>query len=120
MQNAKKYGTWIVMTLVALILFAAGGGKLAGVPELHKSFEVLGLPAWFGYFIGTSEIAGAIGLFIRPLSALAAVGIAIIMLGAAYFHLTYTPIAQGLPALLVLLASVYIFTQRKASLLKFK
>ena len=100
------------MIIVAVILVPAGGAKLAGVPQMHASFSVLGLPVWFGYFIGACEIAGAIGLFIRRLSALAAIGISIIMLGALYFHAIYTPIAQGIPSMLVLLLCAYIFSKR--------
>ena len=47
-------------------------GLVLCVPQLHTSFAELGLPVWFGYCIGASEVAGAICLFIRPLSALAA------------------------------------------------
>lgn len=116
----NKYGLWVAITLVALMLLGAGGAKLAGVPMVHQSFALLGLPVWFGYFIGACEVAGAIGLFIRPLSALAAAGISIIMLGALYFHATNPPLAAGIPALLILLLSVYVFTRRRADLFAFR
>ena len=112
MESLRKYGLLSAMIIVAVILVPAGGAKLAGVPQMHASFSVLGLPVWFGYFIGACEIAGAIGLFIRRLSALAAIGISIIMLGALYFHAIYTPIAQGIPSMLVLLLCAYIFSKR--------
>jgi putative oxidoreductase len=115
----QKYGIWIAAVLVALVLLPAGGAKLAGVPQMHQSFALLGLPGWFGYFIGACEVAGAIALFIRPLSALAAAGIAIIMLGAVYFHVTNPPLAAGVPALVVLLLSGYIFSRRRTDMLAF-
>ena len=120
MNPIQKYASTTAMVLAALILLAGGGAKLAGVPEVHMSFGILGLPTWFGYFIGVCEIAGAIGLFIRPLRALAAAGISLIMLGAVYFHVMHTPLAQGLPALFVLLTSVYLVTQSKDQLFKTK
>ena len=120
MEFIKKYSIWLAISLASLVLLAAGGAKLAGVPEVHKSFAILGLPSWFGYFIGVCEVAGAIGLFIRPFSALAAIGISIIMLGALYFHIFYTPLAQGIPALIVLALCAYIFTQRRGWLFVFK
>ena len=120
MRPKRNYVLLIASGLVALVLLAAGGAKLAGVPQVHQSFAILGLPGWFGYFIGTCEIAGAIGIFIRPLGALAAAGIAVIMLGALYFHVSHTPLAQGIPALVVLLLSVYIFFKRRGSLFAFK
>jgi putative oxidoreductase len=116
----KKYGVWIATVIAAVMLLGAGGAKLAGVPEVHTSFAILGLPSWFGYFIGTCEVAGAIGLFIRPLSALAAAGVSIIALGALYFHAMHTPLVQGAAAFIILLLCVYIFFQRRSELFVFR
>lgn len=113
--KARKLALTIAMALVALIMLAGGGAKLTGVPQMHASFAALGLPAWFGYFIGACEVAGAIGLFIPRLSALAAAGIALIMIGAAYFHVAHTPIAQAVPAVVVLLLCGFIIQQRRRS-----
>ncbi len=115
----NKHGITIARIVAALLLVAAGGGKLAGVPELHESFATLGLPGWFGYFIGICEVAAAIGLFIRPLSALAALGVVFIMLGALYYHAMYTPLAAGLPAAALFLLSVYLFLKQRSEMLKF-
>lgn len=79
---------------------------------MHASFGTLGLPPWFGYFIGACEVAGAVGLFIRRLSMLAAAGISIIMIGALYFHIMHTPLSQGIPALAILLLSAFIIKER--------
>jgi uncharacterized membrane protein YphA (DoxX/SURF4 family) len=110
---------WAATIVLALMLLGSGGAKLAGVPQVHQSFAVLGLPGWFGYFIGACEVLGAIVLFIRPLSALAAAGIAIIAIGAIYYHVAHTPVAQGVPALLILLLCSYVFARRRADLLSF-
>ncbi len=115
----KKYGFLATRIVASLFLVVAGGAKLAGVPEVHQSFSILGLPKWFGYFIGACEIAAAVGLYIKPLTALAALGVSIIMLGAVYFHVLYTPIAIGIPSLILLLMSVYIFWTKKSEMLKF-
>lgn len=47
-------------------------------------------------------------LFVRPLRALAAAGIGIIMVGATYYHAVYTPVVQAAPAFILLLLCVYI------------
>ncbi|MEV2221520.1 DoxX family protein [Nocardia vinacea] len=39
---------------------------------------------WFRYFVGAVELAGAIGLVIPRLSGLAAIGLSLTMIGAAY------------------------------------
>ena len=116
---SKNYLLLSASAVLALIVGFGGAAKLAGVPSAHASFQVLGLPSWFGYFIGTCEVLGAIALFIRPLSALAALGLGIILLGAVYFHIVHTPIAHATPAILALALSVYIGLKRRTAILKF-
>lgn len=100
----------LLMAVVVVALGVGGGGlaKLAGVPYVHASFAVLGLPAWFGYFIGAGEVLGAIGLFIQPLRLLAATGLFCIMAGASYFHIAHTPLQLGIPAFLFLILCAFI------------
>jgi putative oxidoreductase len=106
----------LVAAIVLTALYIGGGGaaKLAGIPYFHSSFPKLGVPAWFGYFIGTCELLGSIALFIRPLSALAALGLLVIMIGATYYHATFTPIVQAAPAFVLSLLCVYIFARRRS------
>ena len=115
MSFFQKYGVLAASVALALIVGAAGIAKLMGVPMVHQSFAILGLPSWFGYFIGAAEVAGAVGLFIRPLAALAAVGLAIIGAGAVYFHVFHTPLSQGMPAIIVLLLALFIAIKRRAA-----
>lgn len=117
MKRARSYPLWIAIALVALYVGAGGLAKLAGVPYVHSSFPKLGLPAWFGYFIGVCEVLGTIALLIRPLRALAAAGIGIIMVGATYYHATYTPIIQAAPALFLLLLCIYIFARERRAMI---
>lgn len=109
----KKYALWIASGIVTLVLLMGGGMKLSGQEMALKSFADLGLPAWFGTFIGACEIAGAIGIWLPRLSSLAALGISIIMIGAVYYHIVFPPIPAAIPALVVLLCAVYIFLRRK-------
>lgn len=116
MNNKKTIGTWLAIILLALPMGAAGVGKLMGVEMLHQSFQLMGLPEWFGYFIGFCELSGAIGLLIPRLSATAAAGLAIIMLGAVGFHIIFTPLSAGVPALvLALLATIVMFARKQDS-----
>lgn len=120
MRNARNYPLWIAIALVALYVGLGGIAKLAGMPYVHSSFPKMGLPPWFGYFIGVCEVLGVIGLLIRPLRAAAAIGIAIIMAGATYYHAVYTPVVQATPAFILTVLSVYIFVKARADLLKFQ
>lgn len=116
----EKYSLHIVKSLLALFMLAGGISKLMGVPHVLESFTILGLPSWFGYFIGCCEIVGAIGLFIAPLSTLAASGLAVIMMGAAYFHLFYTPPVDALRAIIALVMCVFIALKQRHLMLNFK
>ena len=114
MSLLQKYGVLIASAVLALIVGAAGIAKLMGVPMVHQSFGILGLPSWFGYFIGAAEVAGAVGLFIPQLARLAAIGLAIIGAGAVYFHIMYTPISAGVPAIIVLVLALFVAMKRRA------
>ena len=78
---------WIVQGLLAALFRLAGGAKL--ILPLDQMTGPVALPGWFLRFIGIAEVLGALGLVlpgllrIRPgLTALAAAGLVIIMMGA--------------------------------------
>ena len=80
---------WIVQGLLALIFLFAGSMKLIIPIEIMMAQMPVPLPGLFLRFIGTAEVAGALGLIlpgllrIRPmLTPLAACGLVIIMIGA--------------------------------------
>ncbi|PCI86232.1 MAG: DoxX family protein [Hyphomicrobiales bacterium] len=118
MENVKKYGFLAMMALTTFAFVAAGGMKLSGAEQMHASFGMMGLPIWFGYFIGACEIAGGIGIWVRKLSGLAAAGLFIIMAGAIYFHVNYTPISMAIPALVLAIFAAIIFVKRRKDILK--
>ncbi len=87
--------------------------------KLHPESEPLGLPPALNTFIGICELLGAIGLIlpgitgIMPwLTSLAAVGLAIIMLGAAVTHLSRHENSSGvLTVALVALCVIVAYTR---------
>lgn len=101
MELIKKYGPYVFIILPAIAFAAAGIGKLMGTPMLHQSFSVMGLPGWFGYFIGACELAGAVGLLLPQTRKLAASGLVVIMAGAIYFHIVYA-VPSAVPAIVLL------------------
>ncbi|SMF27309.1 DoxX-like family protein [Alteromonadaceae bacterium Bs31] len=105
-RTLKRILVLVPVVLLALVMIMAGAAKLAGVPELHQSFSAMGLPLWFGYFIGAAELAGGLGLLVPRLSAWAAIGLVPIMLGAAYFHIAYA-VPSAVPAFVFLALCVY-------------
>lgn len=107
MNAVKKYWPFIFIILPSLAFAGAGIGKLLGLPDLHASFAAMGLPSWFGYFIGAAELAGAVGLYLVGLRKLAAAGLAIIMAGAAYFHIAYG-VPSPVPAIILLAMMIFV------------
>lgn len=113
MQKLRSVGVWAVAILAALAFVSAGVFKLLGTEALHLSFATMGLPVWFGYFIGLAEVLGGLGLLVRRTATWSAAGLFIIMLGAIYFHLAYA-VPSAVPAV-VLAGFVFIvgFVRRK-------
>lgn len=107
------YALWIVQGLLALIFLFTGGMKL--VLPLEVLTAQMPLPGLFVRFIGVAEVLGAIGLIlpgllrIRPgLSALAAAGLVIIMIGATVLTLAGGNIALALIPLVVGLLAAFV------------
>jgi uncharacterized membrane protein YphA (DoxX/SURF4 family) len=85
---------WIIQGLLALLFLFAGSMKLIVPIEMLTAQMPVPLPGLFLRFIGTAEVAGALGLIlpgllrIRPmLTPLAACGLVIIMIGATVITL---------------------------------
>lgn len=112
MNKLKITLSWLPLVLLGLSMIMAGAGKLAGVPELHASFAAMGLPEWFGYFIGLAELLAGIAMFVRKWTALAAFGLIPIMIGATYYHIAYQ-VPSAVPAIVFIILAVYAVIVRK-------
>jgi uncharacterized membrane protein YphA (DoxX/SURF4 family) len=85
--RANIIATWILKILLALAFLAAAGAKLAGVPMMIQVFDQIGFGQWFRIFTAIVEIAGALGLFIPGLTAIAALWLGMTMVGAFLAHI---------------------------------
>lgn len=112
-----KYLQWAAMGVVSVVMIVGGLAHLTDAEMSHDSFTRLGLPSWFGYFIGTCEVLGGIGLWIRQTSWLAACGIACIMVGALFYHISFPPFSAGVPAMIVMLCSIFIISRKSGAVL---
>ncbi|MEO0565840.1 MAG: DoxX family protein, partial [Chloroflexota bacterium] len=94
-----KYVLWVLQVLVALFFIAAVGGRYLqpweAVINNPMTAWAADIPPLLLVVISLLEVAGAIGLIlpavtgIRPeLTAWAAVGLCLTMIGAAIFHIT--------------------------------
>lgn len=81
--------TKVLSIVLSIIFLASGGAKLAGLDFEIAAFTRWSYPLWFMYFTGVIEVAGAIGLLVRRLSALASAGLALVMTGAVATHVLH-------------------------------
>lgn len=100
--------------VVAAVFLALGAGKLAAVAPMRTRAAHLGYSTAAFRVIGTLEIAGAIGVALGPvappLGALAAVGLLLLLGGAAVTHLRHgdRPILLAPALIAALLVAVYV------------
>jgi hypothetical protein len=99
--------TVIALTaLAAVALGAAGGAKVAAVPDMRRRADHLGFSVTAYRLIGSLELAGVagliVGLAIPALAMAAAVGLLLMMVGAVISHLRAGDRVKGaLPAIVV-------------------
>lgn len=109
---------WIIQILLALLFLFAGGMKLVLPTEVLMSQgppNQIVLPGLFIKFIGLCEVLGALGLVlpglfgIRPgLTPVAAIGLAIIMVGAVVLDLAGGGVARAVFPFVVLLLCIFV------------
>jgi uncharacterized membrane protein YphA (DoxX/SURF4 family) len=109
---------WIIQILLALLFLFAGGTKLVmSMEEMQKlgSPNQVQLPELFIRFIGVVEVLGALGLVLpgilrirKGLTALAATGLAIIMVGAVIITIAGDGIALAITPLIVGLLCAFV------------
>lgn len=96
-----------VARLLALIFLVSGGAKLAGLDFEIAAFERWGYPLWFMYLAGIIEVAGACGLLIPRVSALASASLALFMLGAVGTHILHAEWGMLILASMIVLAAAW-------------
>ena len=85
---------WAAQILLAALFVNVALGKLTGSPGMVQEFSHIGAGQWMRYFVGTTELAGAIGLLTPWLAGLAAAGLAAEMAGATIINAT---VLRGIP-----------------------
>jgi uncharacterized membrane protein YphA (DoxX/SURF4 family) len=99
---------------VWLLRFGKPTGWRGGAASTMKEeFDVYGLPPWSVQVIGFLKLLFAtcliIGIWYPPLTRPAAIGLAVLMLGAIAMHIKVKdPLKKSLPALVMLVLSVFI------------
>src|SRR5215207_6433395 len=109
---------WILHILLALMFLFAGGTKLVWSMEYMQSLSppnAIVWPEWFIRFIGVCEVLGALGLILpgllrrqQHLTVWAAIGLTIIMIGAAVTTVISLGVAPAIFPLIIGLLCVFV------------
>ena len=78
----KRIGFWLLKVLLAVLFIFTGGAKLAGVSAMVDVFERVGFGQWFRYFTALLELGGATLLLWPSTTALGALVLTIVCVGA--------------------------------------
>ena len=78
----KTIGSWALKLVLAAFFLFTGGAKLTGLPAMVEVFERVGFGQWFRYLTGLLEVGGATLLLWPPTTALGALLLTIVSVGA--------------------------------------
>ncbi|HYB18438.1 MAG TPA: DoxX family protein [Streptosporangiaceae bacterium] len=79
---------WAAQIPLAALFVSVAVPKLTGSHQAVQEFGLIGAGQWLRYFVGTAELAGAIGLLTPWLAGLATAGLAVDMAGASIINAT--------------------------------
>ncbi|MDA1359477.1 DoxX family protein [Glycomyces luteolus] len=105
--------TWVFQILLgAFMIVASGAPKLFGAEAAAEGFDLIGWGDWFMYLVGALEIAGGVGLLIPRVSGLAAIGLSLLMVGAAIFNVAILDFPVLTPLILLALFAGVAWVRR--------
>jgi len=111
----RRIGAWTLQVVVALVFFAAGSAKLAGLPYMVQLFSQIGIGQWFRIVTGLVEVSGAIALVYPRLASLGGLWLATTMFVATLTHL-FVLHTTPIPAIVLGLLSLVIVYLRRDQL----
>jgi putative oxidoreductase len=97
---------WVLQALLAAAFIAAGGSKLAGVPQRVSLFDQIAMGQWFRQVTGLVEVLGAVALLMPRTTACAAALLAFTRVCAAVTHLA---VIGGSPVPAIALSALSAF-----------
>lgn len=101
----------VLTGVLGLVFLASGGMKLLGITYSLRNREKFGIPLPLWRTVGALELAGVtgllVGLVVAPLGVAAAVGLALVMVGAVVTRLrVHDPVVMVLADVVVLALTV--------------
>jgi uncharacterized membrane protein YphA (DoxX/SURF4 family) len=113
----KLVAVWVISVLLAALFVFAGVPKVTNAQQAVDGFRAWGFSDGFRLLIGAAEIAGGIALLIPALATWSALGLTVIMVGAVYTHVLYTPLREALPALVCFFLLLFLAHARRGQAL---
>lgn len=109
------YAIWLLKVLLGAFFIYSGASKLAGAERHILLFEELGIGHWFRYATGGIEVVAGLLLLVPPTSAIGALLLMCISVGAgaALLHLHRAPT----PAIVTLALSLLIAVADRTALI---
>lgn len=111
-SKGKNIGAWVLQIVVAGLFMMMAVPKLMSSADTVANFERWGLPGKIYLVIGAFEMLGAIGLLIPKTTALAAVGLVMIMMGALYTHLAHGEMLMAMMPVMVTMMLAFVIYVR--------
>ncbi|MFD3405712.1 DoxX family protein [Kribbella sp. NPDC058693] len=107
---------WVTQVVLAAMFVMASLPKLTGDPVMVDLFNAVGAGQWLRYVVGALELAGAIGLLVPRLCGLAALGLAMLMVGATLTNIVALGASPAIPIGYLLVAAVIACFRRESIL----
>ena len=104
---------WAGQILLAFVFVSAAVPKLNSDPGMVHEFAQIGAGQWMRYLVGTTELAGAIGLLTPWLAGLAAAGLAAEMAGATIINVAVLHTGTGVLTLVLCAVSAFLAYRRR-------
>jgi len=104
--RAARIGLWAARVALSAQFVVGGVLKLTADPAMVAMFDQIGAGQGLRLFIGACEVAGATGLLVPGLVRLAAIGLVLLMIGAAVTNVVALQISPAVPLVLLVLATV--------------
>jgi uncharacterized membrane protein YphA (DoxX/SURF4 family) len=116
-KNARlaAAGLWILQVFLAVEFVMAGVMKLTGNALMVEMFAEIGAGQWLRYLVGALEVAGAIGVLVPRLTGLAALGLTLLMAGAALTTAFVLGASPAVPLGILVIAGLVAWFRRSST-----
>lgn len=112
-RRAPGITAWVLQVLLSVGIAMAGLLKLGGQSSMIDMFDDIGIGQWFRLVVGALEVAGAVGLMIPRLRALAGLCLLVLLAGATIVNLTVLGTSPLPPIAYGALAAGIVFLRRR-------